>query len=234
MENIILCRREIVNEIFIAKELFYIFADSHKLIASDIYDNVFEKYGLKLDKDKLLWGSIAPDILPKHRFIRHYKDESIDYITNEIIKIIFMSRFVDFDRGIDSITMKLLSRKIGIISHYLTDFVCVPHAKRWTFFGSMKKHIKYEKDLDNYAKHHDFKKNIILTNDIDLYENQSVELRTQIKDYIESVIEEYSMKFSFDNDLNFAAEFNTRISYFILDTINAYSEELQRQFVFEV
>ena len=42
------------------------------------------------------------------------------------------------------------------------------------------------------------------------------------------------MKFSFDNDLNFAAEFNTRISYFILDTINAYSEELQRQFVFEV
>ena len=156
------------------------------------------------------------------------------HIVKEIIKVIFMSRYVDFDKGVDSLSVKLLSRKIGIISHYLTDFVCVPHAKRWTFVGSMKKHIKYEKELDVYAKHHDFRKHIILTNDIDLYDNESVELKTQIKDYIEAVIEEYSLKYSFENDLNFAAEFNTKISYFILDTINAYSEEMQRQFVFEV
>lgn len=199
-----------------------------------MYNNVFENYGLKLDKEKLLWGSIAPDILPKYRFIRHYKDESIDYIIKEIIKIIFMSRYVDFNGGVDSITIKLLSRKIGIISHYLTDYVCAPHAKRWTFIGSMKKHIRYEKDLNNYVKHHDFKKHVIWTNDIDLYENEFIDLKTQIKNYIESVIEEYSLKFSFNNDLDFAAEFNTKISYFILDTINSYSEELQRQFVFEV
>lgn len=130
--------------------------------------------------------------------------------------------------------MKLLSRKIGIISHYLSDFVCAPHAKRWTFIGSMKKHIKYEKELEAYAKGHDFKKHVILTNDIDLYDNDTVELKTQIKDYIESVIEEYSIKASFKNDLDFAADFNTKISYFILDTINSYSEELQRQFIFEV
>lgn len=145
-----------------------------------------------------------------------------------------MSRYVDFNKGVDSLTMKLLSRKIGIISHYLTDFVCVPHAKRWTFVGSMKKHLKYEKELDVYAKSHDFKKHIILTNDIDLYDNESVELKTQVKNYIETVIEEYSMKTSFKNDLDFAADFNTKISYFILDTISAYSEEMQRQFVFEV
>ncbi len=123
---------------------------------------------------------------------------------------------------------------MGIISHYLTDYVCAPHAKRWTFAGSMRKHIKYEKDLDKYAKHHDFKKNIILTNDIDLYDNGSIDLKTQIKDYIESVIEEYSLKLSFNNDLDFAAEFNSKISYFILETIKSYSEELQRQFIFEV
>nr|WP_300005828.1 zinc dependent phospholipase C family protein [Tissierella sp.] len=203
-------------------------------MATNIYNNVFENYGLKLDKEKLLWGSIAPDILPKYRFIRHYQDESIDYIVKEIIKVIFMSRYVDFNKGVDSLTIKILSRKIGIISHYLTDFVCVPHAKRWTFIGSMKKHIKYEKELDVYAKNHDFKKHVILTNDIDLYDNESIELKAQVKNYIETVIEEYSMKLSFNNDLDFAAEFNTKISYFILDTINAYSEELQKQFVFEV
>lgn len=216
------------------KEWFNIFADSHKIIATNIYNNVFENYGLKLDKNKLLWGSIAPDILPKYRFIRHYKDESIDYIVDEIIKVIFASRYIDFDKNIDSISMRLLSRKIGIISHYLTDFVCVPHAKRWTFIGSMKKHLKYEKELNNYVKSHDFTENIILSNDIDLYDNGTVGLKIQIKDYIESVIEEYSMKTSFENDLNFASEFNTKISYFILDTINIYSEELQRQFAFEI
>lgn len=141
---------------------------------------------------------------------------------------------MDFTRGVDSLSLKLLSRKIGIISHYLTDFVCVPHAKRWTFIGSMKKHIKYEKSLNNYAGSHEFKENIIDSDDIDLYDNASIELRVQIKSYIESVIEEYSIKSSFENDLNFASEFNTKISYFILDTINAYSEEMQRQFVFEV
>ena len=78
----------------------------------------------------MLWGSIAPDILPKYKFIRHYKDESIDYVVREIVKVIFMSRYVDFNKNIDAITMKVLSKKIGIISHYLTDFVCVPHSKR--------------------------------------------------------------------------------------------------------
>ena len=182
----------------------------------------------------MLWGSIAPDILPKYKFIRHYKDESIDYVVREIVKVIFMRRYVDFNKNIDAITMKVLSKKIGIISHYLTDFVCVPHSKRWTFVGSMKKHITYEKELDVYAKHHDFKKHVISTNDIDLYDNEYIELQTQIKNYIESVIEEYSLRLSFKNDLDFAADFNTKISYFILDTISAYSEELQRQFVFEV
>ena len=172
--------------------------------------------------------------MPKYRFIRHYKDESIDYVVREIVKVIFMSRYVDFNKNIDTITMKFLSRKIGIISYYLSDFVCAPHAKRWTFVGSMKKHIKYEKELDVYAKHHDFTKHVISTKDIDLYDNEYIELQTQIKNYIESVIEEYSLKLSFKNDLDFAADFNTKISYFILDTISAYSEELQRQFVFEV
>lgn len=181
-----------------------------------------------------MWGSIAPDILPKYRFIRHYKDESIDYIVDEIIKVIFASRYINFNQKIDSMSMRLLSRKIGIISHYLTDFVCVPHAKRWTFIGSMKKHLKYEKELNKYVKSHDFTENIILSNDIDLYDNESVGLKKQIKGYLESVIEEYSMKTSFKNDLDFASEFNTKISYFILDTINVYSEELQRQFVFEI
>lgn len=189
---------------------------------------------MKLDKKKLLWGSIAPDILPKYRFIRHYKDESLNYITKEIMKIIFVSRYIDFNKILDPIAMKVLSRRIGIVSHYLADYVCQPHAKRWTFMDSMVKHIKYESQLNDYVRTFDFKNNVINVEDIDIYEGEFRDLGSKIKSYINDVVEEYSIKTGFSNDLNFALSINLKMTYFILDTINEYSEEIHAQFAFEI
>ena len=122
--------------------MFKIFSDSHKIIASKIYDNVFDIYGLKLDKEKLLWGSVCPDILPQYKFIRHYKDESLNYIAKEIMKVIFISRYLEFNKILDPLAIKILSNKIGIISHYLSAAVCLPHANRWRVRDSVIKHIK--------------------------------------------------------------------------------------------
>lgn len=214
--------------------MFKIFAESHKIIASNIYDNVLNIYGLKLDKEKLLWGSVAPDILPRYKFIRHYQEESINYITKEIMKIIFISRYLEFNKILDPIAINLLSKKIGIISHYLSDYVCLPHAKRWTFSDSMIKHIKYESALNNYAPNHSFKKNIINVDDIDMFSHESISLKVKIKNYIEQVVEEYSHKTSFKNDLNFALSLNLKITYFILDTIKMYSEDVHKVFALEI
>lgn len=213
--------------------MFDIFAESHKIIASKVHENVFDIYGLKLNKDKLLWGSICPDLLPQFRFIRHYKEESLNYITNEIVKIIFFSRFIDINKGLDPLTMKILSKKIGIISHYLTDYVCLPHANRWTFFGSMKKHIKYESKLNELASNFDFNNNIIDLEDLDIDYLNPRELKIKVKNYIENIVEEYSLKEGYDQDLNFALGINLKVSYFVLDTIEAYSKEMQRNLVFE-
>jgi hypothetical protein len=217
----------------VSEELFKIFAETHKIIASNIYDNVYDIYGVKLNKDKLLWGSVAPDIVPKYKFIRHYQKESINYITKEIMKIIFLSRYIDFNKILDPFAMNLLSSKIGIISHYLSDYVCLPHANRWTFADSMLKHIKYESSLNEYAVKHTFIKNVIDTNDIDIFENEFTTLKTKIKHYIQNVVEEYSLKSGFDNDLNFALSLNLKITYFILDTIEAYSEDIHKEFALE-
>lgn len=206
------------------------FADTHKIIGLNIYENILDNYDLKLDKNKLLWGSIAPDILPKYKLIRHYKDESLDYIVYHIKRVIFMSRYVNF-RNVEYLSIKILSREIGIISHYLSDFVCAAHANRWTFIGNMKKHITYETKLNKYVKTHDFKKHVISTQDIDLYDNGDKDLEVQVRDYINMIIEEYSnLNSSFNKDLNFALDFTTKISLFILETISVYSEELQLQF----
>ena len=212
--------------------MFKIFAETHKIIVNNLYDNIYENYDLKLDKKKLEWGSIAPDILPHYRFIRHYKDESLNFISKEIMKVIFISRFLDFTGLEDPIAMKLLSKRIGIISHYLSDYVCLPHSSRWTFFGSMKKHIKYEKELEVYAAKHDYKSNKISVDDLNIYDIGPRELQATIKKYINDVVEEYTLKENFSRDLDFAVSINTKMTKFILETIAAYSEELQGHFAY--
>jgi len=218
-----------------SKGVFNIFADTHKIIATQIYDNVLDIYDLKLDKEKLLWSSVAPDILPKYKLIRHYQDESINFIAMEIMKIIFISRYIDFKKIKDPIGIKLLSRKIGIISHYLADYVCVPHAKRWTFNGTMIKHVRYEAKLNEYAPNHTFKKNVITVDNLDIYNDNLKSLRSTIIKYIEDVVKEYSeSKVSFKNDLDFALSLNLKITYFILDVINEYSEDIHKVFALEI
>jgi hypothetical protein len=217
--------------------VFHIFAESHKIIASNIYDNVIDIYGLKLDKEKLLWGAIAPDILPQYRFIRHYQKESLNYIAREIMKIIFISRYVEFNKILDPLAMKILSKKIGIVSHYLSDFVCLPHADRWTFTKSREslvKHVKYESALEEYAKKHSFKKNVISIEDINIYDVEFLGLHTKITEYIEDVVKEYKINTSFKNDMDFALGLNLKITCFILDTINSYSPEIHGQFAFGI
>lgn len=150
------------------------------------------------------------------------------------MRLIFVSRYINFSKVNDPIAIELLSREIGIISHYLADYVCLPHANRWTFFGSMKKHVKYESSLNDFARTHDFKKNVIQLDDLNIYDGSFISLKSKIKNYIDEVIEEYSEKNSFANDLNFALSINLKMTYFIMDTINEYSEELNTQFAFEL
>lgn len=213
--------------------MFQIFGDTHKLIASNIHDNIRETYNIDLDKKKLLWGSVAPDILPKFKLHRHYKDESLDFVVNEITKLIFLGRYIDLENGIEIISKKYISKKIGIISHFLSDFLCLPHAERWTFTKNMFKHLSYESKLNDYVKKHDFKENVININDIDIFQDKKINLKKLVKIYIENVIEEYSIKRGFENDLDFSLSLNLKISYFIIDTINVYNEAMKREFAFE-
>lgn len=211
--------------------MFEIFANTHKIIANNIYDNVYENYDIKLDKDSLLWGSVAPDVLPQLKIHRHYQKESLDYVVNEIVKLIFLGRYLDISK--DTITMKYFSKKIGIISHFLSDFVCLPHAERWTFTDSMFKHISYESKLNEYAREYRFKENVILVDDIDIFQDKKINLKKLAKLYIEDVVKEYSFKKGFESDLNYSFSLCQNLSCFIIDTINIYSEATKRKFAFE-
>lgn len=212
-----------------------IFAETHKEIARSINKEVARTYDIELDEKRLVWGSVLPDYNPKYKLHRHYADESLGFIINEIKKLIFLGRFIDIENEIfDGLSKKLFSRKLGIISHYLSDFVCRPHYERWTFQEAMIRHISYEKRLNQIAEGFEFKLNDIEQIELRTDENGKFDINQIVTDFVHRVIEEYALNPGFEQDLQFAYNLNLRMSYFVLDTIKLYNLErnIQSAFVF--
>ncbi len=199
-----------------------IFPDTHKVISSRLYDHIEKEYDVQLDKDKFLWGSIAPDVLPQYKFRRHYLDESINFITTKIIKTIMLNKIVGSHTDGKYIISKYISKEMGIISHYLCDYVTQPHTQRWTLPGALVKHMKYEAILDEYVKNHDFNDRVIKARPLHIESDGQEVYFNKIKDYILQVVAEYSENSSFANDLDYAFSLNLVIMDFIVEESLAY------------
>ncbi|WP_019124477.1 zinc dependent phospholipase C family protein [Peptoniphilus grossensis] len=205
-------------------------------MAKIVHDRIKEKYNVNLNLDKMLWGSIAPDVLPYYKTKRHYFHESGDYIAREISKLIYFSRYSYSEGNESKLFINYMSKKLGIIMHYLCDFVCYPHAYRMTFIENLRKHVKYEQDLALYARENKFLeesfRDVISCEDINFFENSDIKLEKKVKAYLIKVIEEYKdSNHSFDNDLNFALNLSTNISILVIESILEYNGEFDIQFI---
>lgn len=194
-----------------------IFPETHKIIAKNIYDEIYENYNIKLSKNRLLWGSVSPDILPKYKIYKHYKDDNENMVINEIISLIYIVKVFDLYH-LTRFQKAILSNKLGVISHFLCDYVTLPHKEKWTFNDSFNKHVIYEKELNELAKNHDFKSNIISVDKINIYEYETIMLKSIVKEYIDNVIVEYSKTQSYERDLDFGLSLSLNITQFILET----------------
>lgn len=216
--------------------MFKILPDTHKIVAKIVHDRIKEKYNVNLNLDKMLWGSVAPDVLPYYKTKRHYFDESGDYIAREISKLIYFSRYSYSEGNESKLFINYMSKKLGIIMHYLCDFVCYPHAYRMTFIENLRKHVRYEQDLALYARENKFLeenfRDVISCEDINFFENSDIKLEKKVKAYLIKVIEEYKdSNHSFDNDLNFALNLSTNISILVIESILEYNGEFDIQFI---
>ncbi len=179
----------------------------------------------------MAWGAMSPDFLPKYKIYRHYMADSQEFLINEIIGLIYIARYFNFEK-LDGFKRKMISNRVGVISHFLSDYVCLPHKENWTFNDSFKKHVVYEKELNEVVKTHEFKKDVITVENISLYEFKTVHLKELVKDYLNRVIEEYSKKQSYERDLDFALNLSTNISYFIFDTVEELNLQKAREYSF--
>ncbi len=166
---------------------------THVIIAREIYQDVEKNLNIQLDKTQLIFGSIKPDIysgLPK---LKHFKPQSFDVICNEIQRI-SNSSFAD-----NRAYLAAISQKIGVITHYVADYFCIPHNDRITYKNHFWDHLKYERTL-----HKSFK-------DIASRKKQSVNLLQgvdfteieQVKRYLDDLHHRYEFKGeSMQNDIN--------------------------------
>lgn len=209
-------------------------AETHKIVAKEVHSHLLMQYGVELNKKELLRGSVAPDFLPHLKAIRHYKEESIGYISKEILKLIILVMNTDFSKPSDSFKIRKISRKLGIISHYLADYMTHPHARRITCITkeSALEHFRYERSLNGVAKNYEFS--------YDLKENwEPVDLnhslffsRFSIADGIEAVIEEYlEQPINYETDLDYAINLNLFIAEVVFEAAFAFSGQKELQLV---
>lgn len=101
---------------------------------------------IKIDAYSFTRGNVKHDILPTLVKVPHYKNDSMDFVQAQINGLSALSLINP--RKIS----KLLSERLGVITHYLSDFSCYAHTD--LFPGDNRSHFLYEWQL-----FHQFEKN---------------------------------------------------------------------------
>lgn len=165
---------------------------THKIIAGVIYDDVYKEHRIKLNKTQLIYGSIKPDIYSGIPKLKHFKPQSFSIICNDISNL--SASQTEDNRA----AIARLSQKIGVVTHYVSDYFCVPHNDRSTYQHHIINHIHYENQLHRMYKESDLLKRI--TGSDQRLDFSDVRV---VMNYLDALHEAYTNKSeSLLNDLN--------------------------------
>ncbi|MCD5414750.1 MAG: zinc dependent phospholipase C family protein [Clostridiales bacterium] len=128
---------------------------SHKIISEHVYKVVNDTLGVKLNKKQLIYGSIKPDLTPKFLRLDHFKPTSFHHIMNETTEL-SLSTFSD-----NNLFIKQFSQQLGIVTHFIADYFCVPHNDRNTYKNHLIDHVVYEYKLEKLFKNYSHESPII-------------------------------------------------------------------------
>lgn len=182
-------------------------AGTHKLIATNIYNNFDIDKQMFVSKRSYIWGNIKPDYISKYKLKKHYFNESIDMI----IEIIETLSELSIDEIRNDIGIGKFSAALGVATHFICDYYCLAHYERWEFKNAIKKHVTYERELSKIAKSYELKNLSCLT-------HKGIEIN-RIRYFIDTTLELYSKDPGTESDLNFAYYVSNTIINVILDNI---------------
>lgn len=172
---------------------------THMGISLRLKRAIEKKLPVTLDTTGFIIGNIKPDISSHLINIPHYKKDSTEFIREEIRKLLNLK--------LNKCT-RLFSERLGIITHYLSDFFCHVHSEN--FDGGIWEHYIYEIQLSAYCNinsnaitNFNYDKNIIMHQEF-----------LSICNYIDELHQEYSKigtKPSFELDMRFALKVCTSL-----------------------
>jgi hypothetical protein len=187
---------------------------THRIIAHNVFQNVNSNLNFKLSKTMLSYGSIKPDIAPSLKSKKHYKEPTLDFVVDEIVKL------MEIGLSEDLISINKFSVKLGVITHFLSDFFCLPHHDREYFSDKLTEHMIYEKNL-----HYKFKE----FSGLDKVKMPSIMglEKKDIRNFIDELHHEYSTSpMGYENDIKGSINISSAVSMIIIENSVIYQPEL--------
>ncbi|MHB8076505.1 zinc dependent phospholipase C family protein [Desulfosporosinus fructosivorans] len=127
----------------------------HLGMSQAIRNAVEKELAIKMDAFSFMYGNIKPDLEASSVKIPHFKHTTMELVQAEIEKLTTL-RLNESRRW-----SKQLSERIGVITHYLSDFFCYAHTEY--FKSNHRSHLLYEFQLLSHfqksqkvAKHHSY------------------------------------------------------------------------------
>lgn len=184
---------------------FFLLPQTHAIIAKVIYEDVFQEHQLKLNKNQLIYGSIKPDLYSGFPKLKHFKPQSFTTICQDIAAL-SSARAED-----NQATISRLSQKIGIVTHYVADYFCVPHNDRETYHNHIISHIKYENKL------HQMYKDTTLPRKKNLLHGPDFSRLDHVMNYLDDLHDAYATRHeSLLNDMNSSLQASRSVASLIV------------------
>ena len=180
------------------------FVNTHILIGKSIVENINENKSFFISDKNFIYGNIKPDISSKYVLQKHYLEESLEMIFTKVEYLCTLN----LDCISKYFSISKFSQELGVICHFLCDFFCVPHSRRWEMTHSMNKHITYEKELSIVAKETDLRKS----------KGDNIEANS-FREFFNSIYLEYQSKTEYKNDLLFSNYVCNSVVDYILDAV---------------
>ena len=180
------------------------FVNTHLLIGKSILENINDNKSFFISDKNFIYGNIKPDISSKYVLQKHYLEESLEMIFSKVEYLCTLN----LDCIGKYFSISKFSQELGVICHFLCDFFCVPHSRRWEMSHSMNKHIAYEKELSIVAKETDLIK----------FKGDNIEFNS-FREFFNSLYLEYQSKTEYKNDLLFSNYVCNSVINYILDSV---------------
>lgn len=113
-----------------------ILTNTHIFIGKKIFEILKKsKTPFELNKILFIYGNIEPDIPLKGTPVAHKREEALNFILEKIDELKSMNLYTE--KNINDFSLN-----IGIVCHYLSDFYCMPHVRRWGDYKGLKRILK--------------------------------------------------------------------------------------------